>query len=144
MKGHAALVKYCNSFSGRTMFTKIWRNLNDSEYAMITKLRDFEKRSLREKCPNAEFFLVRIFPHSDQKKLRIWALFRQCLLPELIIFSGVAMSLFILAPSWCQAKKQNVFKKRLTLFLVHCQQYIDTNKLGKYAFEFSLPTNRKI
>ena len=47
------------------MFTKIWRNLNDSEYAMITKLRDFEKRSLREKCPNAEFFLVRIFPHSD-------------------------------------------------------------------------------
>ena len=49
--------------------------------------------SLREKCPNTELFLVRIFPHSDwierdispysvrmrentdQKKLRIWTFF---------------------------------------------------------------------
>ena len=38
---------------------------------------------LPEKCPNTEFFLVRIFPHSDQKKLRIWTLFTQCLLSEL-------------------------------------------------------------
>ena len=55
--------------------------------------------SLREKCPNTEFFLVRIFPHSDriwrdtsifpysvrmrentdQKKLRNWTLFTQCM-----------------------------------------------------------------
>ena len=28
--------------------------------------------SLHEKCPNTEFLLVRIFPHLDQKKLRIW------------------------------------------------------------------------
>ena len=34
--------------------------------------------TLREKCPNTEFFLVRIFRHSDQKKLRIWTLFTQC------------------------------------------------------------------
>ena len=41
--------------------------------------------ALHEKCPNTEFFLVRIFPHSDwirenmdQKKLRIWTLFTQC------------------------------------------------------------------
>ena len=27
-----------------------------------------EKRSLREKCPNIKFFMVRIFSHSD----RIW------------------------------------------------------------------------
>ena len=40
--------------------------------------------SLREKCPNTEFFLVCIFPYSvwireekDQKRLRIWTLFRQ-------------------------------------------------------------------
>ena len=40
---------------------------------------------LREKCPNKEFFLVRIFPYSvrlrentDQKKPRIWTLFTQC------------------------------------------------------------------
>ena len=36
-------------------------------------------KSLRGKCPNTEFFLVGIFPHSDQKKLRIWTLFTQCL-----------------------------------------------------------------
>ena len=33
--------------------------------------------TLRKKCPNMEFFLVRIFPHLDQKKLRIWTLFTQ-------------------------------------------------------------------
>ena len=36
------------------------------------------KVTLREKCPNKEFFLVRNFPHSDQKKLRIWTLSTQC------------------------------------------------------------------
>ena len=42
--------------------------------------------SLCEKCPNTEFLLFRIFPYSiqirkntDQKKLRIWTLFTQCL-----------------------------------------------------------------
>ena len=41
--------------------------------------------ALREKCPNKELFLVRIFLYSvqtqentEQKKLRIWTLFRQC------------------------------------------------------------------
>ena len=33
--------------------------------------------TLSQKCPNTEFFLVRIFPYSDQKKLRIWTLFTQ-------------------------------------------------------------------
>ena len=31
-------------------------------------------QSLHEKYANNEFFLVRIFPHLDQKKLRIWTL----------------------------------------------------------------------
>ena len=39
--------------------------------------------SLGKKCPNTEFFLVRIFPYSfrntDQKKLRIWTHFMQWL-----------------------------------------------------------------
>ena len=41
--------------------------------------------TLREKCLNTEFFLVRKSPFSvriqentDQKKLRIWTLFTQC------------------------------------------------------------------
>ena len=41
--------------------------------------------SLREKCPNTEFFLFLIFPYSarmkenaNQKKLHIWTLFMQC------------------------------------------------------------------
>ena len=44
------------------------------------------KLSLCEKCPNTEFFLVLIFPYSvrirenkDQKKLRIWTFFTQCI-----------------------------------------------------------------
>ena len=51
------------------------------------------KDSLCEKCPNTEYFLVRIFPHSDysvrmrentdQKILRIWPLFTQWLSHEL-------------------------------------------------------------
>ena len=32
-------------------------------------------------CPNTEFFLIRIFPYWDQKKLRIWTLFTQYLTP---------------------------------------------------------------
>ena len=32
----------------------------------------------REKCPNTEFFLVRIFLYLDKKKLCIWTLFTQC------------------------------------------------------------------
>ena len=40
------------------------------------------KRSIREKCPNMEFFLVRFFlvriqEKTDQKKLRIWTIFTQ-------------------------------------------------------------------
>ena len=34
--------------------------------------------TLHEKCPNTEFFLIRIFLYSDQKKLHIWTLFTQC------------------------------------------------------------------
>ena len=44
--------------------------------------------SLREKCPNTELFLVRIFLYSvgiqentDQKQLRIWTFFTKWLLP---------------------------------------------------------------
>ena len=43
--------------------------------------------SLRKKCPNTKFFLFRIFPYSvrmrentDQKKLRIRTLFKQCVI----------------------------------------------------------------
>ena len=34
--------------------------------------------ALREKCPNAGFFLVQIRENTDQKKLRISTLFTQC------------------------------------------------------------------
>ena len=41
---------------------------------------------LPEMCPNAEFFLVRIFWYLDQKKLRIWTLFTQCVGFILLMF----------------------------------------------------------
>ena len=47
--------------------------------------RNWEKLTLHKKCPNTEFFLVRIFLYSDrirenkdQQKLLIWTLFTQC------------------------------------------------------------------
>ena len=45
---------------------------------------DLVQQTLREKCPNAEFFLIRIFLYlvevqekTDEKKLRIWTLLTQ-------------------------------------------------------------------
>ena len=35
------------------------------------------KQALLEKCPDTEFFLVRIRENKDQNKLRIWTLFTQ-------------------------------------------------------------------
>ena len=40
--------------------------------------RFLRKFALHEKTPNTEFYLVRIFLHSDQKKLLIWTLFTLC------------------------------------------------------------------
>ena len=53
--------------------------------SLLNKIH-FSTLALREKCPNTELFLVRIFPYSvqipentDQKKFRIWRLFfSQC------------------------------------------------------------------
>ena len=46
---------------------------------------------MRKKCPKREFFLVRIFPYldsiqkkTDQKTLRIWTLFTQCEIFDII------------------------------------------------------------
>ena len=47
--------------------------------------KDDSVSSLREKCPNTKFFLVRTFLYSDQKKLRIWTFFTQCFLYRVII-----------------------------------------------------------
>ena len=38
----------------------------------------FRKSTLREKCPNTEFFLVRRQSNTDQNTLRIWTFFTQC------------------------------------------------------------------
>ena len=47
----------------------------------VSLLQTSMSHPLREKCPNTEFLLIRIFPHSvrlqenmDQKKFRIWTL----------------------------------------------------------------------
>ena len=52
---------------------------------LFNTVKENQKDSLREKCPNTECFLVRIFLYSvriqentDQKKFRIWTLFTQC------------------------------------------------------------------
>ena len=48
-------------------------------YCITTKIFQGEKSilSLREKCPNTEIFLVRIFAYLEQKELRILTLITQ-------------------------------------------------------------------
>ena len=53
------------------------RIIDKIDYPPLFCINDSESEALREKCPNTEFFLVRIFPNSDQKKLRIGTLFMQ-------------------------------------------------------------------
>ena len=70
--------------------------------------------SLREKCPNMEVLLVRIFPYSvrmrkntDQKKLCIWTLFHAFVLVILLL----AQSVFVRNQHWkYQNNLWNVFK----------------------------------
>ena len=52
---------------------------------VFEQLASFNKKNntkdtltLRKKCPNMEYFLVRILENTDQKKLRIRTLFTQC------------------------------------------------------------------
>ena len=52
-------------------------------------------QSLREKCPNTNFFLVRISLYLDQKKLRIWTFFTQWVVRDSrFVPSVVVLSLF--------------------------------------------------
>ena len=57
-----------------------WTATSDSKH-ILEKNKNycwhFLYMPLREKCPNTEFFLVRIQENTDQKKLRIWTLFTQ-------------------------------------------------------------------
>ena len=48
----------------------LWSCASRGAFMTLSDIHDrivFAKRTLREKCPNTEFFLVRIFWHSDQK-----------------------------------------------------------------------------
>ena len=64
----------------------------NSERILILRINFFSismELSLREKCPNRSYFLVPIFlylfeiqENTDQKKLRIWTLFTQCIIRE--------------------------------------------------------------
>ena len=40
-------------------------NLKLSSVICIATYDESDKETLREKCPNTEFFLIRIYPHSD-------------------------------------------------------------------------------
>ena len=77
----------------KTVLHKISLNLNESVWSYVLLPNDqetvevissnycmsaFNLLLLREKCPNTEFFLVRMRENMDQKKLRVWKLFRQC------------------------------------------------------------------
>ena len=51
--------------SKRDVFSFINSSFRESSSKLLQALHYYLWLSLREKCPNTEFFLVRIFPHSD-------------------------------------------------------------------------------
>ena len=84
--------------------------------------------TLREKCPNTEFFLVRIFPHldwirrrsispysvrmrenADQKKLGIWTLFMQYQFHQIDLSETFISLYFVWALPLCWARFFLVF-----------------------------------
>ena len=58
--------------------------------------------ALRKKCPNTEFFLIRIQENTDKKKLRIWTLFTQC---KLYKWYQIAKSISYVLRLWCLQNK---------------------------------------
>ena len=56
----------------------IGKKVNWKYVATKPLLLMFNELTLRENCPNTEFFLVRIQENTDQKKVCIWTLFKQC------------------------------------------------------------------
>ena len=59
-------VKVCHQWSKNwfvcSSCTLVWQN---KTCLRCSKCRNANKKTLREKCPNTEFFLVRVFPLSD-------------------------------------------------------------------------------
>ena len=52
-------------------------DIGPSQKNLNVNSNDFRMTFTTWKCPNMQFFLVRIFLYSDRKKLRIWTLFTQ-------------------------------------------------------------------
>ena len=58
--------------------------------------------TLREKCPNTDFFLVLLQKNTEQKKLRIWTLFTQCYIYS-SMFKNCSASLVLRQSLWIQS-----------------------------------------
>ena len=95
------------------------------------------KHTLREKCPNTEFFLVRIFPHSDwiRRDTSYLSVFSPNVekygpekTPYLDIFHAVTPqnnTLLSSSPSTCQFKKTLALTHLRVAFLLYRNQSID-------------------
>ena len=59
------LKKQINQVFYSCRYITLRRSLKWWEQEKIEKIRRLSRLTLREKCPNTEFSLVRIFPHSD-------------------------------------------------------------------------------
>ena len=59
------LKKQINQVFYSCRYITLSRSLKWWEQEKIEKMRRLSRLTLREKCPNTEFSLVRIFPHSD-------------------------------------------------------------------------------
>ena len=99
------LLSFQNSYSkvylratGSVLFSVTYALVIISDWLLIKSFKSFifskfTFLTLRENCPNTEFFLVRVFLYSvriqentDQKILRIWALFVQFKILEISLW----------------------------------------------------------
>ena len=104
------------------------------EYFKKLALKKIFKRSLREKYPNTEFFLVRIFPHSDwtryQKELCIWTHFTQLVISQRVGQIQSQNSNFLNIPS--------IFLKT-ALFFARSTMWLWLHGWGLYLLRFPTP-----
>ena len=109
-----------------------FKQLSNMDSNCLQQCSNFLTVILREKCPNTEFFLVRIFLYSvrmqentDQKKLRIWTLFTQWKVPILYFLLPSMLDMFLYADNAkpfanipTQITKRKCWKFHISPFLI--------------------------
>ena len=105
----------------------IWRIRSTSLRCLIKTITDiwntcvswknlfFFNLTLREKCPYMEFFLVLIFPYSDQKK---------SVFGHFSCSVNLLKCMIMLLTVWCLTSKQEIFLTFVTFFIFFSSSFL--------------------